>query len=350
MKSIRIILLITAAALCLSCEHSGDSAVKAGKNIGEIYVTAAPGSRSVLVSLDDLWRVRSCEDWISTDVNGRDGEGAFTFRYGSNESDFFNSNPVRRGAIVIQSLKTMTADTLYVRQQGLPDGKEYQSVPKDSYIEFLEDSFKSVSVLYANVQGADEAAAGAWIASVGAVINCIVWDDSLSVSRSDSAEMDSVEKLTAPEAIVASTEGLNLAVSDFGYVPDNAAGYYESMRSLLNGSYDKPGAGDLWLVGGSFYYLSVMEAGYPSTPSWYPEDPSADAFAADRYAQSANLTDCVWMTVRDFTPTWSAGGQSWRADYLYASSGAWTTVTSVKLLDSGLAGASHKAVLVNLKY
>ena len=350
MKTSRIILLITAAALCLSCENNREPEVKAGKNIGEIYVTAAPGSRSVLVSLDGLWRVRSCEDWISTDVNGRDGEGAFTFRYGSNESDFFVSNPVRRGAIVIQSLKTMTADTLYVRQQGVPDGKEYQSIPKDSYIEFLEGSFRSVSVLYANVQGAEEAAAGAWIASVGADINCIVWTDSLSISRKDGVPMDSEEQLTAPEAIVASGEGINLAVSDFGYTPDNAAGYYQSIKSLLSRSYDKPGAGDLWLVGGSFYYLSVMEAGYPSTPSWYPADPSAEAFAADLYAQGANLTDCVWMTGRDFTPTWSTGGQSWRADYVYASVGAWTSVTSVKVLGTLAPGATHKAVLLNLKY
>ena len=348
MKIRRIILIAVAAALCSSC---GDKqALNPGKCVGEIYVTAAPGSRSVLVSLDGLWRVSSCSDWISTDVNGRNGEGAFTFRYGSNESDILVSNPVRRGAIVIKSLVTMVPDTLYVIQQGVPDGNEYQSVSKDSYIEFLEGSYTSLSVLYANLQGVSDSDADNWTARIGADVNCIIKDGGLSISRKDGQALDGEETIASPAALVAKTEGVNFVLSDFGYTPDNAAGYYESIAALLTQSYDKPDADELWLVGGSFYYLSVMEAGYASAPQWYPQNPSDDAFAADRYALSSNLTDCVWMYERDFTPTWSVDGKSWRADYLYASAKVWTAMTTVSVLDIGLSGATHKAILVKIKF
>ena len=178
-KSIIITVLISALAL-LSCTQKQQEPT-AGKGIGEIYVTAAPGSRSVLVKLDGLWRVRPLQEWLHTDVNGREGEGAFTFYFDSNESDFVNFKPVRRGSIVIESLTTMVADTLWVRQQGLPDGKEYDSHITASYIEIPEGQISSLSVLYANLKGASAAAISSWKASVGADVNCIISDEGLSI-------------------------------------------------------------------------------------------------------------------------------------------------------------------------
>lgn len=347
MRLNRLIIIILAFAAAVSCKEV-PQAPTAGKRIGEIYVTAAPGSRSVLVKLDGVWRVRPVSDWIHTDVNGREGEGAFTFTYDSNESDFINFRPVRRGAIVIQSLSTMVADTLCIIQQGIPDGKQYESLPQDSYIEFPEDQISSVTVLWANVQGA--ASAESWISSVGADINCIISDSGLEITLKDGSKADETGTMMKPKAVFAKVGRLNLALSDFGSEPESEDTYYNNVVDLLTASYDKPDAEQDWLVGGSFYYLSVMEAGYGTTPSWYPANPAAPEFAADRYVQGANLTDCVWMTGRDFTPTWTSGGKSWRADYVYASNSVWNAVTKVSVMDNVPSGASHKAVLINIKF
>ena len=347
---INYIISIALAALALASCKEVTQEPAPGKGIGEIYVTAAPGSRSVLVKLDGLWRVRPQETWISTDVEGREGEGAFTFRYESNESDFINFRPVRRGAIVIQSLSTMVADTLWVVQQGIPDGREYESRPQDSYIEFPEGQIETVTVLYANVKGAAAAGIASWAASVKADVNCLITDDGLSVTLADGTPADVTGTMEEPAAVFAKAGRLNLALSDFGESPAAEDSYYNALVNLLSGSYDRPDAEENWLVGGSFYYLSVMEAGYPATPQWYPANPAAPDFAADRYAQGANLTDCVWMTRRDFTPTWTAAGKSWRADYLYASRSVWNAATLVQVLDNVPAGASHKAILIKIKF
>ena len=64
----KTVITITVAALALlSCKEMQQDPTP-GKGIGEIYVTAAPGSRSVLVKLDGLWRVRPQESWLHTDV------------------------------------------------------------------------------------------------------------------------------------------------------------------------------------------------------------------------------------------------------------------------------------------
>ena len=108
------------------------------------------------------------EDWLSLDVNGRNGKGAFTFSYASNESDFANANPTRLGHIVIQNLNSMKADTLYVRQQGTPDGKEYESYDNSNYIEFIDAALNRVTVVYADFDGVTDAASvSAWIEETG---------------------------------------------------------------------------------------------------------------------------------------------------------------------------------------
>jgi len=346
MKQMRLLSVLIAALALLSCKEMQQEP-SPGKGIGDIYVSAAPGSRSVLVKLDGLWRVRSMESWITTDVNGWEGVGAFTFNYESNESDFISFKPVRKGAIVIQSLETMVADTLHVIQQGIPDGKEYASVPQNSYIEFPDDPMETVTVLYANLKGVSASGISTWTASVGADISCIIGNDGLSISGESVTLTGSMD---SPAAVFAKAGKLNLAVADFGETPESEGSYYDAAVKLLSACYDKPDAEENWLVGGSFYYLSVMEAGYPSTPSWYPANPAAPEFAADRYVQGSNLTDCVWMSRRDYTPTWTASGKSWRADYLYASHSVWNATTSVDVLDNIPSGASHKAILIRIKF
>ena len=345
----RIITLLTTALALLSCKEV-PQAPAPGKGLGEIYVTAAPGNRSVLVKLDGLWRVRPQEEWLHTDVNGREGEGAFTFFFDSNESDFVHFRPVRRGAIVIQSLSTMIADTLWVIQQGIPDGTEYDSRPQDSYVEFPEGQLQTVSVLYANLKGVAASEVTSWAASQKADIQCIISDEGLAITLGDGTAAETTGTLDDPAAVLAKVGKLNLALADFGETPEADDSYYLAAVSLLSQSYDMPDAEENWLVGGSFYYLSVMEAGYASTPEWYPSNPASADFEADRYVQSSNLTDCVWMSRRDFTPTWTSAGKSWRADYLYASHSVWNATTLVQVLDNVPAGASHKAILMRIKF
>ncbi|MBO4446978.1 MAG: hypothetical protein J5764_02500 [Bacteroidales bacterium] len=369
MKQIFITLSIAALALASvwSCSSNGIPEGKAGSRVGEIYLTAQSGAKTVLVTMDGLWRVIPQNDWITVDVKGREGEGAFTFYYSSNESDFVSTNPTRRGAIVIRSLTTMVSDTLCVIQQGTPDGKEYTSAPQDSYIEFVDASLTRMEVVYANLQGCgDISVAAGWINSGDAQIYCLIWENSslgqlkealadkfestlsgnLMIANRSGFSLSDVQSGDAPSRLSCKIDGISWQVADF----DPQATALPQLVALLESGYNQPYSNSAWVIGGSFYYYSVMEAGYPDTPSWYPSDPSDNAFLADIYAQTNNLTDCIWMARRQFNPTWSADGKSWRADYVYVSNKVWNTAVDVRLLDAPVSGASHKAVRLTVKY
>ena len=368
-------ILLLGALLATSCTEKTETS-KAGKRVGEIYVTALPGAKTVLVNLDGLWRVRSGADWMSFDVNGREGAGAFTVYYGSNESDFVTSNPTRRGAIIIESLKSMKADTLWLRQQGVPDGKEYSSAPQDSYVEFIDTKLTSVTVRYANFGDAGAEAAGAvfeWMKSTG--ILCARAKMSLlqAVLELDTEHVIDGSVLTledggglmiggfgihpsligqnhTPDNLSVSVDEVNVMIADFISDTLGTATLSNYAKSILASGYDTPGAGAKWLIGGSFYYYSAMETGYPDTPSWYPANPSDNVFLPDRQMQAANLVDCVWMAHRGFNPTYTDGSRSWRADYVYASTSLWNAATMVRVLDAPLPGMKHKPIEITIKY
>ncbi len=365
-------ILLLGALLAASCTEKTETS-KAGKRVGEIYVTALPGAKTVLVNLDGLWRVRSSADWMSFDVNGREGTGAFTVYYGSNESDFVTSNPTRRGAIIIESLKSMKADTLWLRQQGVPDGKEYSSAPQDSYVEFIDTKLTSVTVRYANLDEAtpdDLDALKAWMRDADVLCangsRDFMWEliqDYLDVNTSYQAsiykELFIVSKtdtlinlvqITDPDVLAVRMGDLNLVVADFKSDTVGTANLSSNVKALLASGYDTPGAGAKWLIGGSFYYYSAMETGYPDTPSWYPANPSDNVFLPDRQMQAANLVDCVWMSHRGFNPTYTDGDRSWRADYVYASTSLWNAATMVRVLDAPLPGMKHKPIEITIKY
>lgn len=361
--------MLLSLLLAAACGEVAETS-SAGRKIGEIYVTAFPGAKTVLVSLDGLWRVRTDEEWISFDVNGRDGEGAFTLWYASNVSDFVTSHPARRGAVVVESLKDMRADTLYVIQQGVPDGNEYASSTADgTYIEFADTPFATAKVCYADFSGASEAdvpAIKAWLEANGIDVLAAVWTDAAAATLAAEydgnalthggvllAGLSEVPDLLAttdvPASLTAQVGGIAYSVAGFG-ADSSEEERYSMARTLLESGYDRPESPARWLVGGSFYYLSVMETGYPSTPSWYPSDPSDTAFTTDRYMQAANLVDCVWMTRRGYTPTYTAGERSWRADYVYASSSVWNAATVVEVYDAPIAAMTHRPIGITVKY
>ena len=51
----RYLAILFGILLVLSCTEKTETS-KAGKRVGEIYVTALPGAKTVLVNLDGLWR------------------------------------------------------------------------------------------------------------------------------------------------------------------------------------------------------------------------------------------------------------------------------------------------------
>ena len=361
--------ILLAAALLASCSTKIQQP-DPGVALGEIYLTAPAGSKTVAVDLDGLWRVSVMEDWLSLDVNGRDGKGAFTFSYSSNESDFSNVNPTRLGHIVIQSLNSMKADTLYVRQQGTPDGNEYESYENSGYIEFIDAALNRVVTVYADFDGVTDAmSVRDWIEEVQADVVAAVCPVSLAESLSEiypdqsvsyeglivvsaSQPAEKVSQSDSPASLTVKAGDITYVVADFGRQLQNTSRYIQ-MRNLLDAGYNAPLSHGKWLVGGTFWYKSAMEAGYPLTPSWYPADPSDPEFDADRYAWKNNLLDCVWMVQRNYIPTYtdeSDMSRSWRPSYVYASSQAWNAVVSLDVLDVPIAGMKHKPFILTLKY
>jgi hypothetical protein len=99
MKKMIFILTLVAVLINVSC--SKDAPYKAGPTVGEIYVTAEAGRLSVFVETTGQWRVTSGADWLSLDVEGGHGQGAFTVSYLSNESDILNVKASRKGVVTI---------------------------------------------------------------------------------------------------------------------------------------------------------------------------------------------------------------------------------------------------------
>lgn len=349
------------AAFLMLCSCTADRNPVPGRKVGEIYLTAKGGSTSVLVKTEDNWRVWTDETWLSLDVNGGSGESAFTVSCESNESDFVNVNLSRKGAVVICNLRTMAPDTLYIVQQGIPDGIERHSAPQDSYIEFVDAELKRLKVIYANFGACtDKAAVETWISASDADVVAGIWKETAVLQAREGLEtyedlfiLDKsgtvsgrTQKTDLPAALAVSIDGKMIQVSDF----PREAPSLEMIRNLMDSGYDRAGSGSDWLIGGSFYFLSSMELSCPDTPQWYPSDISDPSFEADRYAQYNNLTDCIWMVSRHFNPTWTEDGKSWRADYVYASNSVWNTAVDVKLGPEPVPGSGHRTIEISLKY
>lgn len=354
--------MILFCILALSCSK-GEDVPSQGKCLGEIFVPAEAGRKSVLVNLDGLWSVSSEDSWLSMDVNGRNGHGAFTFSYESNESDYLSSNPARRGAIVIRPQNEAGADTLYVMQKGIPDGRDYSSTLNGSaYIEFTEDFTGTLKVVFANLEGThDNDAVSAWISSSGADVAAAICEEDVAVKiTSDKGfnygglavcgEVTSFSRIMDnPVAVSFRADDIDFVLSDFDVCADDKS-RYDALRSLLDNTYDRSDAGNSWIIGGSFYYYSAFETAYPATPDWYPSDPTGAEFEADRYAHTMNLTDAVWMYYRNWTPTWTSDGRSWRPDYVYLSKYIWNRVIDVEVSDCGIPGVTHRTISITIKY
>lgn len=295
-----------------------------GSCIGKIELGAAAGSMSVSVETSGDWRVETADEWLTIDIDGRTGNGAFTVYYESNESDVMVLKSGRVGRVAIRLAESRKVDTLVFVQQGFYPVAADVDVVSDPAIalEYKDEDKAEVSLICCSSEG--ESDIMSWLAAQDADV--VVLDGNVT------GEVD----------------GLN--VRGCNYAGMTADEEYDAFRSLIRQTYNSaPDAGDDWVFAGQMYHLSVMQAGYDSTPSWYPATKEAMEFRADLYAWQNNLYDCVWMYKRNYVSTYTdADGRSYCADYVYVSSSVFAKVTSVELLD--VDGLSHKAIKITLKY
>jgi len=295
-----------------------------GSCIGKIELGAAAGSMSVSVETSGDWRVETADEWLTIDTDGRTGNGAFTVYYESNESDVMVLKSGRVGRVAIRLAESKKVDTLVFVQQGFyPVAADVEVVSDPAIaLEYKDEDKAEVSLICCSSEG--ESDIMSWLAAQDADV--VVLDGNVT------GEVD----------------GLN--VRGCNYAGMTADEEYDAFRSLIRQTYNSaPDAGDDWVFAGQMYHLSVMQAGYDITPSWYPATTEAMEFRADLYAWQNNLYDCVWMYKRNYVSTYTdADGRSYCADYVYVSSSVFAKVTSVELLD--VDGLSHKAIKITLKY
>lgn len=323
--------MFAAAAMALSCSGKTEviPAFQPGNAVAVCRVGASGGEVSVLVETQGQWRLRSADPWITTDVPGGIGNGAFTFRYGSNQSDILNLRPGRIGRIAICLEGTSKADTLLVAQRGFLTPETSVAVTEDPALklEFESPSSVEVKLIVASSEGASFDAVSTWVQGYGATVSVL----------------DGV--------VSGAAGGLNVLGCNFeGQDPEQELdSFRDAVASSVGMALEK---GNDWIVCGQMYHYSAMQVGYPDTPSWYPANASGDEFRADRYAWQNNLYDLLWMKTRGWVSTYSdAEGHNWQADYVYASASILDKVSSVELIPSlPVPGMKHKPVEVVLKY
>lgn len=85
----RTVYILLMSLLLVSCEKTVliNDPYAAGVCVGEIGLGSVAGSLSILVETKGEWRLESDQPWLVLDTKGRSGNGAFTVRYDSNESN-----------------------------------------------------------------------------------------------------------------------------------------------------------------------------------------------------------------------------------------------------------------------
>ena len=322
----KLLLMVVMSALVCACTKDVEivDPYSSGVCVGEILLGSTPGKVSVSVETKGTWRVESDQAWLRTDVDGRNGDGGFTVYYESNQSDVHDIRQSRVAKVAIRIEDTMKTDTLVFVQRGLMPASATRKVQKDPAltIEYRIENQKDVVLICCSSEG--EGNVHAWLESQNA----------------DIVVLDGV--------VEGNVEGLN--VEGCNFVGKTVEQEYEEFRSKVENTYNSgPYAGDDWIYAGQMYHLSAMQTDYENTPEWYPQTINDSRVRSDIYAWQNNLYDCVWMYTQDYVATWTdSEGNSFSADYVYASISVFSKITSVELLE--IPGLDHKAVKIALKY
>ena len=322
----KILYMVVMSALVCACTKNIEivNPYSSGVCVGEILLGATPGKVSVSVETEGTWRLETDQPWLKTDVNGRIGDGAFTVYYESNQSDVHDIRQSRVAKVAILIEETMKTDTLVFIQRGLMPVTPSYNVQKDPAltIEYRIEDQQDVVLVCCSSEG--EGDVQSW----------------LETQHADIVVLDGV--------VEGKVHGLNVIGCNFE--GKTAAQEYDEFRNKIENTYNSgPYAGDDWIYAGQMYHLSAMQTDYENTPEWYPQTITDSRVRSDIYAWQNNLYDCVWMYTQDYVTTWTdAEGNSYAADYVYASVSVFSKITSVELIE--VPGLDHKAIKIALKY
>ena len=125
---------------------------------------------------------------------------------------------------------------------------------------------------------------------------------------------------------------------------------YNAFRSAVDALVRVSDVNGMVLCGTMGHY-SMMQTGYPSTPSWYPSDATDAVFRADRYAWQNKLYDILWMKEQGFVVTATdEEGKAWASDYLYISESVLSMVSAADIMDIPVTGMRHHPLRLILNY
>ena len=336
MRKYIYVLIIAAAAI--SCGKSRLD-IESGNVVGEIEVSASAGRISVSVETVGRWIVYEADNvsWLSFDVQGGVGKGAFTASYQANLSSVVDAKSSRKARIVVTSEDYAKSDTLNIIQMGFYSDIRPSEVKQSEEIvlEYVTPETKTLTVVYCSAEGvADQKALAQWAEQFD-VVAC-----GNSFIRPAVGSEDKFAVCTVGD--------VNFVSADLGQV-FNEGKEYEAFVDIIEETYNAQNSPSKWVIGGQLYHFSMMQTAYPATPSWYPSDIDASEFASDRYAWNNNLYDCLWMSERDFVATWTSETGSYMSDYVYVSRDVLATISEVQRLDP-VYGMTHNPIKITLKY
>ena len=327
----KLLFMVVMSTLVCACTKNVEivDPYSQGVRVGEILLGATQGRVTVSVETEGLWRVESDQPWLTIDVNGRYGDGAFTVYYESNESDVHVLKQERVAKVAIRLEKSMKTDTLVFLQRGLYPAKAPGMVKEDPNVrlEYRLGQQKEVVLVCCCSDG--EGDVQAW----------------LETQKADIVVLDG--EVTPKDFKDFKVVGCNF---DEIAMKDTSETQFQAFRKRIQETYNSgPYAEEDYIFAGQMYHLSAMQTDYLQTPEKYPQSTSDPRLMSDIYAWQNNLYDCVWMFTRDYVQTWTdADGNSFCADYIYASASLFNKVESVELID--VEGLTHKAIRLTLKY
>jgi len=327
MKKILSILAFAIALLLCSCKKEYVDPFTGGVNIGQTFVGAKPGSVSVLVNTAGTWRVSCDQPWISFDVDGGKGKAAFTVNYESNESGITSLRASRVAKIAIGLDNTLVADTLTITQQGfLSIGPAVKIVSDPNIsVEFDQRELRQMSLICCSLEGVSpeqQESAISWACSQADV--CVIGS-----------------------SVYNSVDDINVAGFDFTDLDTEAE--YKAFKNLIDTTLNAGLGTGNWILCGQTNHLSMMQIGYPSTPSWYPTDANDPVFDSDRFAWQNNLYEMLWMKEQNYVETYTDDDRSYQADYMYVSSTLLSNVTDMEIISAEY-GMSHTPLIITLIY
>ena len=152
----KFIYLMIFAVAAISCGKSGLD-IESGNVLGEVEVSASAGTFTVSVETVGRWIVKEADNasWISFDVEGGVGNGAFTVSYQANLSSVVDAKSSRKARIVVTSEDYSKSDTLNIIQMGFySDIRPSQVNPSPEIVlEFVTPETKTMTVVYCSAEG-----------------------------------------------------------------------------------------------------------------------------------------------------------------------------------------------------